>query len=118
MLLRIPAFAHPAVTKFLISKFLEYSNISNVNTGELHKYLHLITKEDIENHLSLLSAKSGTSFSQILVPPVTMCIHCDRLLDPMIKKFTQVILFDIGGVKVASKFRYRWALVLESLLFH
>ena len=107
MLLRIPKYAHPAVTKFMVSKFLEFSKITSIQTEELHKYLHLVTKEEVESHLSHLSEKAGISFTSVLVPPVYQCVHCDRLLDPMIKKSIQVILFDQGGVQFATKFRHR-----------
>ena len=33
--------------------------------------------------------------------------QCGHLLDPMVKKATQVLVFDVGGVTVATKFRYR-----------
>ena len=33
--------------------------------------------------------------------------QCGNLLDPMLKKATQVLVFDVGGVTVATKFRYR-----------
>ena len=107
MLLRIPKHAHPVVTQFMVSKFLEFSKITTIQTEELHKYLPLITKEEVEGHLYQLSEKAGISFTSILVPPVSHCLHCDRLLDPMIKKSIQVILFDHGGVQFATKFRHR-----------
>ena len=107
MLLRIPKHAHPGVTQFTVSKFQEFTKITTIQTEELHKYLPLVTKEKIEGHLYQLSEKAGISFTSILVPPVSHCLHCDRLLDPMIKKSIQVILFDHGGVQFATKFRHR-----------
>ena len=38
-----------------------------------------------------------------------------RLLDPMITKSTQVVVFQEGGVASATKFRYRYSIYLNSV---
>ena len=75
MLMNIPPNAHPSVKEFLTSKFLEFVQVTHVNTEDLQKFLPLITKEDIAARLEHVSAKAETSFALILTPPVICCFQ-------------------------------------------
>ena len=67
-----------------------------------------ITAEVIEDKLHALSEKAGLSFNLSLSPPTYHCLKCERLLLPQLALATNVMVFDLGGPRIATKYRYRY----------
>ena len=67
-----------------------------------------ITQEIIDDKLQLLSEQAGTSFGLVLAPPTFSCVKCDNVLLPQLSLATNVMVFDLDGPKIATKYRYRY----------
>ena len=105
--LRIPSLAHPNVKEFLSDKFGTLLHSKAVGTKKLCDYLLQVNSDDIEARVQAVSREAGIACDFFLVPPVHSCILCNKLLDSMISKRTQVVVFSDKGVKAGTKFRYR-----------
>ena len=65
----------------------------------------------------MLSEKAGTSFHIVLAPPTCHCLKCGEQLTPQISLATNVMVFELGGPKIATKYRYRLVkLVINSVI--
>ena len=122
ILLRVPSNAHPAVTTYIKSQVESRLNVHQISCEDIIKLTPGIARNEIEQAIMEISSHLGFSLDVFLVPPTSTCLlvshilyfkvtyiilQCHRQLDPMINKSTQVLIFDHGGVNVATKFRYR-----------
>ena len=113
---------HPAVKGHLTELF------KSLVTLPAHLYPEKypdITPEAIQAKLNILSEEAGVSFSLILVPPTSQCLkvinsrfidpiykifwlQCSQRLRPQMGRATNVMVFELGGPKIATKYRYRY----------
>ena len=83
------------------------------NCQKLEKF-PTITQESIKSKLDILSNEAQVSFHLVLAPPTHHCLKCGQQLVPQIDLATNVMVFDLGGPTIATKYRYR--LVGEDLV--
>ena len=67
-----------------------------------------ITLGNIEDRLQALSERAGISFNLTISPPTYHCLKCEHVLLPQLALATNVMVFDVGGPKIATKYRYRY----------
>ena len=106
-LIRLPPSIHPAVKGHLTDIFKSLVTFPDYQSLENHPS---ITLDIIEDKLHSLSEIAGISFSLSLSPPTYHCLKCDLVLLPQLGLSTNVMVFDLGGPRIATKYRYRYLL--------
>ena len=108
-LIRLPAAIHPAIKGRLIELFKKLVTLPSNQNLEEHPS---ITPDVIQAKLDTLSETAGTSFSLCLAPPTYQCLKCEQILVPQIGLATNVMVFDLGGAKIGTKYRYRYLFII------
>ena len=108
-LICLPPCFHPAIKGHLTERFKSFVTFPTNQSLENHP---AVTPEVVQEKLDSLSEKAGISFSLSLAPPTYHCLKCEQALHPQLGLETNVMVFDIGGPRIATKYRYRFLLHL------
>ena len=100
----MPPSLHPSIKEHLVKSFKSLVTFPDSQSLEQHP---AITLHTIEDKLQALSERAGISFNLSLSPPTYRCLKCEGVLLPQLRQSTNVMVFDMGGPRIATKYRYR-----------